>query len=101
MISVEPPESFTGDGVRDDLHAAGFTDAEVVFVDGTLNISGVGEDDQAQVEQVVSAHVPPSPPPDPNEELRQAIAAASSWQQLQAALLGAGGVAVVAGRAKP
>lgn len=56
--------------------------------------------DQAAVDKVVTAHdpTPPPPPADPNVELEQAITAATTLEELKAALLGKTRSAKAAGR---
>lgn len=56
--------------------------------------------DEAAIRSVVAAHdaSPPAPPPDPNEELDAAIAAATTLEELKDALRGMSRPGRVAGR---
>lgn len=96
MIRVPVPNAVATEVLAADLRAAGHPEAGV-FIEGA-ELVVVGVDDAAAVDAAVASHVPPGPPADPNEALRQRIEAASNFAELRAALLGTGSDAAVAGR---
>lgn len=89
MLTVPAPAALNGDTLEDELDAAGVP-ASVTLVGDELRIDAP-ESARSTVEQVVQAHVPPAPPPNPDEEFRKAVEAATDLAGLKAALLGSKG----------
>lgn len=96
-VASPAPSMLNGGQLTDEMGAAGLV-TSVRVVGAELVLADLSESDRAAAEGVVANHVPAPPAPDPDEALRQAIASAASWQQLQSALLGTDRPAAVAGR---
>lgn len=91
-LTLPKPAALHGERLADELVAAGFADAEVSDNGrGDIEVSGVSESDRDAVQAVVDAHAPPAPEPDPDDEFRAAVEAATSIADLKAALLGTTG----------
>jgi hypothetical protein len=91
VLSIPAPAALHGDALTAELHAAGFTGAEVTLVGDRLEVSGVSESDRAKVEQVAGRHAPLPPPADPADEFRKAVESSTTLAGLKAALLGTTG----------
>lgn len=89
MLRFPVPTSLHGDALADELAAAGLPDADVSVDGDELVIAG--PEDRDAVQAVVDAHVPPAPGPNPDDEFRKAVEAATSIAGLKAALLGTSG----------
>lgn len=90
MLTFPLPAAVHGDALTEELATAGFV-ADVYVRDGELVVVGPTEGDRPAVQSVIDAHVPPDPRPDPDDEFRAAIEAATSIADLKAALLGTSG----------
>jgi hypothetical protein len=104
MIRVPAPAAVHGDALTAELETAGVPDADVTLDGDELRIDAP-ESSRSTVEQVVAAHVPPSPTPGPDDDLAARIQAvhddpqvSASVKKLTAALLGLNGESAVAGR---
>lgn len=96
------PDVIDGGVLERDLASAGYQDVSV-HVSGDrliVNAADLDESSRDEVKNIIDAHVPDPPARDPQEDLRQAISAASNLQQLKDALLGKDRSAQVAGRPK-
>lgn len=96
MIHIPLPANIDGGALAAEMVAAGLpADTEVVVVDNELRIN-VGEEHRATAEQVAAAHVPPTPPEDPNVTLQKALEGATTVAALRDVLLGKTGPGVQA-----
>ena len=97
-----PAAGINGTQLEAELGAARIDGAVSVTTDGEVAVGTADDVDVAAVQAALDAHVPAATPAavTPDVELREAIASATSWQQLQSALLGKDCGAVVAARAK-
>lgn len=100
MLTVAAPASFQGDALAAEFRAAGLAvENDELYLRGRdLVVVPLDEADRDVVQQVIDAHVPPEPPPDPDDEFRDAVTAAvadepagSPLRKLADALLGASG----------
>lgn len=85
MLTFPIPKSLHGQGLSDQLKAAGLP--ALVRIEGDRLIIE-GATDQAAVQRVIDAHVPPPPPADPEAEFRKALEAATTVAAIRDALLG-------------
>jgi hypothetical protein len=104
MIRLPAPAAVHGDALAAELAAAGVRDAGVTLVGDGLHID-VPESARSTVEAVVTRHVPPPAPTEPDDDLASRITAvhddpnvSTGVKRLAAALLGVGEDSAVAGR---
>lgn len=105
MVTVPAPAQFQGDALADEIAAAVAAAVDVTYNPELHELTVTGTNDRATVERVVADHVPPDPPPDPDEQIAEAIRAVRDHADTRAdvkglcdALLGSGGGARVPGQ---
>lgn len=100
MLSFDAPTELQGGTLETEIATTIGHNVEVALYPAsfTLTVDPADETQRDDIQAVIDDHVPPDPPPDPDEELASAIKGADNFTELKDALLGNLSKGRVAGR---